>query len=189
MDKKSLRQKLKLIRQNLSPEYCHNNSKIITDKIINNKCFQESNNIAVYFSNQNEVNLEEVIEYIFKNNKNCFLPVLDQINSKLNFVKYTKNSKLVKNKYNIFEPEYNSQDIIDPENLDLILVPLLGFDKNFNRLGMGKGYYDKTFEFLNTNSRAAKPKLFGVAYKEQEVENIPVDDFDVKLDDFFTTNK
>ena len=71
-------------------------------------------------------------------------------------------------------------------NLDIILTPLVAFDSAGNRIGMGGGYYDRTFAFLKRRTTWRKPKLIGIAFGLQEVDAVPVDTWDVPLDGILT---
>jgi 5-formyltetrahydrofolate cyclo-ligase len=112
--------------------------------------------------------------------KACYLPVLDEKASAMTFARYQHDTPLKLNRYGINEPM--AHDVIDPQKLDLVLLPLLGFDKAGHRLGMGGGFYDKTFAFLAKEARPVKPLLLGVAYAVQECDDIPTDSWDVLLD-------
>lgn len=183
MDKKLMRAKLSAIRSGLSTKYCQEASNIICQKIIADQCFINSKNIAFYLAINNEVNLQAALNYALDHNKNCFLPCIDIAERKLIFAQYLKHTKLKKNKYGILEPEYLPTDLINSGDLDLVFTPILGFDKDLNRLGMGMGYYDQTFSFLRNNNH---PKLIGVAYHCQEAPAIIAEDHDIKLDRVIT---
>ena len=75
-----------------------------------------------------------------------------------------------------------------PQDLDLVLVPLTAFDRSGRRLGMGGGYYDRSFAFLGEVVRPAQPLLVGIGYAFQEVATLPAQDWDIALD-FIATDK
>ncbi len=70
--------------------------------------------------------------------------------------------------------------------MDLVLIPLVGFDADGNRLGMGAGFYDRTFAFLQQNKRPTKPYLLGIAYEIQKIDQIIAETWDVRLDGIVT---
>ena len=91
-----------------------------------------------------------------------------------------------KNKYGIREPE--SPTLVDANCLDVVLMPLVGFDRTGNRIGMGGGFYDRTFQFLSGRKKT-KPLLIGLAYSIQEVANIPNRPWDIPLNFIATENE
>jgi 5-formyltetrahydrofolate cyclo-ligase len=91
------------------------------------------------------------------------------------------------NRYGIPEPVAPGE-LLEPFQLDLVLVPLLGFDRRGHRLGHGGGYYDRSFAFLNEQVRPTEPLLVGIAYDFQELEIVNEEPWDVALD-FIATNR
>ena len=96
----------------------------------------------------------------------------------MNFCKWSFNDPLKINQYGI--PEPNSKKLIHP---DIILVPLVAFDNNLNRLGYGGGYYDRILEKLSERKKILK---IGLAFSVQKVNSIPVTKYDKKLDYIIT---
>jgi len=128
-----------------------------------------------------------LIKKIFVLKKNCYLPVVDKNSAhNLLFIKYNIRDKLVLNKFNIKEPIVKAHNIIAPENLDLVIVPLVGFDKFGNRLGSGAGFYDRAFAFLHKKNLSIRPKLVGLAFGVQQLEKIITQPWDIKLDNIVT---
>jgi 5-formyltetrahydrofolate cyclo-ligase len=104
----------------------------------------------------------------------------------LDFASYQRDDPLHLNRYNILEPE--NKNILSPENLDLVIVPLLGFDLQGHRLGMGGGYYDRTFAFLS-GKQPTKPILIGLGFADQQINSLPSDSWDVPLAGVLTEEK
>jgi 5-formyltetrahydrofolate cyclo-ligase len=98
----------------------------------------------------------------------------------MNFFKWSKNDPLKINKYGIPEPV--SSKIFYP---DILLVPLVGFDNDFNRLGYGGGFYDRYIEKIEKIKKVIK---IGLAFSYQKLKNIPINHYDKKLD-FIITEK
>ena len=177
-----LRQQIKKKLLSLTPDVCSAASQKITTKITKNPIFVSSQNIACYIPVDNEIDVWPIIEIIWQQKKNCFLPTLDpKIKNHLQFIKFCKNDKLIISKYNIPEPEFSPEKTITAQDLDLAIVPLLGFNHNCFRLGRGAGCYDRTFEFKKKNSKA-KPYLLGAGYKWQQIEFEPKP-WDVPMDE------
>lgn len=143
--------------------------------------FQASQHIACYIASPEEFDCHPLIEMIWKKQKNCYLPILLQENE-LGFSHYLPQDPLAPNRYKILEPSH--PQIFPKEELDLVLLPLVGFDFKGNRLGMGAGYYDKTFAFHKD-----KPFLLGLGYEIQKIEEITADPWDIPLDGVLTESK
>ena len=153
----------------------------IRDKLLSLPIFHHSRHIAIYFAVRGEVATAPIIETIWAQNKNAYLPIVT-VNNLLNFVLYKKNDKLTTNQYRIPEPIPSPQRNITPQDLDLVIVPLVGFDQNCNRLGSGAGFYDRTFAF---RKNCPKPPLIGIAYELQKT-NLQPEIWDVTLDYIIT---
>lgn len=139
-------------------------------------------NIAVYLSNDGEMELQFLIKTLWQNQNKLFLPVINATTNNLQFGLYSPTTVLKKNQYGINEPE--NDFLISPEALDIVFMPLVAFDKTGARLGMGKGYYDKTFTFCF--QARTKPALIGVAYSCQYCDRLPIESWDVPLDGILT---
>ncbi|MCI7797557.1 MAG: 5-formyltetrahydrofolate cyclo-ligase, partial [Mollicutes bacterium] len=94
----------------------------------------------------------------------------------MDFIKIESLDKLELNKtFNIKEPIFDQSNIIDSKNIDLMFIPLIGFDKYNHRLGYGKGYYDR---YLKNNNNIL---TFGLGYKETNIEENIFDELDISL--------
>lgn len=107
------------------------------------------------------------------------LPVL-QPGKRLCFAPWRSGDPLVQNRFGIPEPDLQPSSLLAAEDLDHVLLPLIGFDARGNRLGTGGGYYDRSFAFRRGSPQA--PRLIGVGYACQEVDRLPAADWDVPLD-------
>ncbi len=181
-------------RNNISnQEYLHA-AKNCAEIIITNKLLDNCQKIALYLSQDNELDLYLLLEHCLKLKKECYLPVLN--NNKLDFAIYNHSSTLQTNRYNIPEPVMDNKHSskISAKELDLVFLPLVAFTKTGQRLGMGGGYYDQTFAFLanssnndnNSNNNILKPKLIGVAYDLQCMDQLPADSWDINLNGIIT---
>ena len=94
--------------------------------------------------------------------------------------------ELAPNRYGIPEPRVSARELMKAEDLDLVLLPLVAFDKRGNRLGRGVGFYDKTLAFLHRRRHLRKPHLLGLAHDFQRLSAVPTDDWDVPLDGVVT---
>lgn len=178
--KTSIRRKLIQQRKDLSIQEVKQFSFKICQLITAHKCFSESNTIALYHSFANEVDLLPLMHI----HKELYLPVIKE-NKQMEFKRYTYGVKLKSNKYGILEP--SKSQTIRPQNIDLCLMPLVGFNRQGHRLGMGAGYYDRYFALNNVNK---KPTILaGVAYEFQECNEIQSDHWDIPLNYIFTNKE
>lgn len=115
------------------------------------------------------------------------LPVVGA-NRRLRFAAWRPGIEIAANRYGIPEPVGAESERLSPADLDVVLLPLLGFDRRGHRLGFGGGYYDRSFDFLRERSDVGKPLLVGIGYALQEVEAIEAMPWDVRLD-YVTTER
>jgi len=181
--KKQLRCQMQERRLKLDPIDRQQYSQQVTERVISSRFFQNAQKIALYSACRGEVSTHQILAQALQQHKSCYLPVL--MNAHLCFAKIDSHSQLTENSYGILEPDLTISHIIPPENLDLVLVPLVAFDQHCHRLGMGKGFYDKTFSFHGIPKH---PKLVGLAYDFQKVVHLPRTKLDIKLD-FIVTEK
>jgi len=155
--------------------------------LVTNSLFYTSQHIACYLGQEDEFDCTPIIQEIWRLGKKCYLPVLSlQKTNYLEFVVYHPGDCLRLNRYKIFEPE--SDDGLAAEELDLVIVPLVAFDTNGHRVGMGGGYYDRTFAFKQ-RELTDKPGLLGLGYELQKIMMISHDPWDVMLDGVLTEKK
>jgi len=126
-----------------------------------------------------EIGLDPVIDHALAAGKQVYLPNLDQ--KTLRFSPYFRQQKMRINKFHLPEPDVGDAEMLAPEQLDLVLAPLVVFDCERNRIGMGGGFYDRSFAFRKDSGKD-RPILIGVAHELQKVEHIAPEDWDVQLD-------
>ncbi len=146
------------------------------------RSFRKARSIALYLPNDGEIDLSPLIDVALKQGKRCLLPVLDRlIERRLFFAPYGPDTPLKLNRYGIPEPDTHPYRFVRPGAIDLILMPLVAFDNNGNRIGMGGGYYDRTLSFLRHRKRWHRPKLMGVAFSFQQIDPIAARPWDIPL--------
>lgn len=155
-------------------------SNQIADRLCASDLIQ-GKHVALYLSYQHEVMAERLLPYLFEHGIHCYLPVIAPDSHALVFAKYHADSALMPNRFGILEPTppYQSRP---PEKLDTVIVPLVAFTQQCERLGTGAGFYDTTFAFLNNTPRPARPRLIGLAYDFQRFPSLVQHAHDVKLD-------
>ena len=135
--------------------------------------------IGGYYPVNFEVDDLMLLEKFEKKNFNISLPVVKK-NFQMDFYQWSFSDPLKINKYGIPEPE--TKNIVYP---DVLLIPLVAFDKNLNRLGYGGGYYDRLIKKLSKKKNIIK---IGLAFSIQEIDKVPINVYDQKLD-YIVTNK
>jgi len=152
--------------------------------------FLKARNISVYLANDGELSLDQVVDSIWQRKKRAYLPVLFGRKSRImHFARFHEKTIFKLNRFGILEPNIKIKRQLKPHQLDLVLMPLVAFDINGNRIGMGGGFYDKTFSYLRNRNSWRKPKLIGIAYDFQEVESLPDDPWDIPLDFIVTESR
>ncbi len=136
--------------------------------------------VAGYWASHGELPLNLVIAPLATRGQQFLLPVIGK-GRQLRFAPWQSGEEVQPNRFGIPEPVAPGQ-LFEPFQLDLVLVPLLGFDRRGNRLGHGAGYYDRSFAFLNEQVRPTEPLLVGIAYAFQELPRLEEQDWDVPLD-------
>ena len=188
-ERQALRRQLRAQRAGLNPKWCEQTSRLICEQLIRSWTYRRARRIAMYLSSGNEVNLDHLIEHAWANGKQVYLPVLGlRFTGQLWFVPFTADSTLYANRFGIPEPQHHTHDRRTAlRELDLILMPLVGFDDCGNRLGMGGGFYDKSLHTLHCGQRIwTRPKHIGIAYEMQRVTQIQGEAWDVPLDGITT---
>jgi 5-formyltetrahydrofolate cyclo-ligase len=186
-DKSDLRQKLRARRRALSADEQHQAARRLAVNLTGTRLFLTSRRVACYLPNDGEIDTAPVIEHIRRLRKILYLPVLSRLShDRLWFAEAGPKTKLVPNRFGIPEPVVKSRDLVRAQELDLILMPLVGFDDKGNRLGMGGGFYDRSLEFLRHRNHWRKPHLLGIAYDFQRVNGLAADPWDVPLQGVIT---
>ena len=181
--KSEIRKNILYKRNSLSEYEIINHSKIISAKFISTKEYKNSKSIGAYYPTGSEVKTFDIIKHSIERKKEVRLPrVIDS--TKIKFFKIMEDSfekiKFIKGKYGIFE---NSTSNINMEKMDLLIIPGLVFDLQGNRLGYGKGYYDR---FLSL--RKVK-YIIALAYETQVVNEIPNNEHDIPVDVIITEKR
>lgn len=146
--------------------------------------FQKSQRIAAYLPNDGEMDLRPLIGRAWAAGKRVYLPILNR--QRLWFLPYQRETPMRQNRFGIPEPALSPRRRWPLTTLDLVLAPLVAFDDRGNRLGMGGGYYDRTFAYLASRSHWRRPLIVGVAYGFQQVPDLPNHPWDVPLHGILT---
>tara|TARA_R110001592_G_scaffold127070_2_gene338616 strand:- start:14128 stop:14778 length:651 start_codon:yes stop_codon:yes gene_type:complete len=180
-DKKKLRATLRKQRRALSYLEQKAASKNLLKQVNRSKLLFKHQHIALYLGNDGELNPENLIKQLWKQKKHVYLPAIHPIfKNTLCFCRIKPNPKLIKNRFGILEPDFKNTARLPRQLLSLVLMPLVAFDKAGNRMGMGGGFYDRSFAYKVKTGRS-KPKLIGIAHAFQEQTSLPLERWDVPL--------
>ena len=186
ISKRELREFGRQTRHDLPDELHAHYSLNICNRFLHSGLFFRAENIACYLSSANEVDTSLVFERAWRAKKRVFVPVVEN-HCKMRFVRITRNTRLERNQFGIWEPVFGAD--ISPRKLDVVLTPLVAFDEKMNRIGMGGGYFDRCFSFLQSNRQWFRPKLVGLAFECQKVEKIGTNPWDIRLYRVFTESE
>lgn len=184
-DRQLIRQQMRQRRRELSSTSRQQAANGALRKLIARREFRRARNIAIYLPVRGELPTTPLIRHCQQRNKRCFVPVVSPFTPSMTFVHYRLGHTLRRNAFGIGEP--NPQRRRRAPSLDLVIMPLVAFDRQGNRLGMGGGYYDRCFAFRRRRGQKdRKPLLVGWAYSFQEVSRLPAAQWDVPLDAIVT---
>lgn len=184
--RKTLRKALRSKRNALSPELQRAASHAIAETLLS--LTKPNDVVALYLANDGEISPNLAITELQNQQRVCLLPVMHSFRKGyLNFQRFMPDTVMTPNSFDILEPKLNAADTFALQDIDYIFMPLVGFDDQGNRMGMGGGFYDRTLSHLN--SLPSSPKLVGLAHDCQQVEQLPIQSWDVPIDLIITPSK
>lgn len=182
-----LRKLIRQRRQQLSPEQQQQAANNLVSQALALPALSSSQHIALYLANDSELDTFPLIQTLWQQGKQLYLPVLHPFAAGyLLFVRYDQDTLLYPNRFGIPEPLAQCHRLLPVNQLDIILTPLVAFDLKGNRLGMGGGFYDRTLSQLPAKSRS---QVIGLAHSCQQVDAVPTDSWDVPLQRIITPAK
>jgi len=184
---KNLRTRIKQKREQLSSENVDQLGGAIFRNLLDSNILEDKSRIAIYCSVNNEVATMQIIKHLWTKDKELFLPIIKS--NQLVFGSYKSGDNLSNNKFDIPEPTTQREELITADVLDLVIVPLVAFDSDCNRLGMGGGYYDRALAFKKTSSKTSSPLLIGLAYELQKVNILEMNSWDIPMDGIISESK
>ena len=171
-----LRQQLRDRRRKLSEQQQQQAAKSLADTILASKLLQQQQDIALYLANDGEIDPAPLLSILCGQGRRCYLPVI-QPDKTLRFAIYQPGDELKTNHFGI--PEPITADQREPQSMDLVFMPLVGFDRKGGRLGMGGGFYDRSFNVAKLPLK--QPQLVGLAHQCQQVESLVLNSWDIPL--------
>ncbi|HAY45722.1 MAG TPA: 5-formyltetrahydrofolate cyclo-ligase [Gammaproteobacteria bacterium] len=183
-DTANLRSRARRIRCDMPPVKVQRNYRLLAQYFWASPIYQKSRCIAFYYPVNNEAGSINLINQALRDGKKCFLPVINRTDHSMKFIRVGAGTVLKKNGYGIPEPTGRCSTSL--VQLDLLLIPLLGFDDHGSRIGMGGGYYDRALEFTRRDQYYRRPRLIGLAHENQKLTSIKPQAWDIPLDGVFT---
>lgn len=185
--RRPLRAELRARRRSLSPDERSRAAHLVARNADRAFHLYAGKRVAIYASMREELSTVPLIELAQRRGCRVFLPRIERRTGRIQFLETLPDARESVNHFGIVEPEGTAA--IGARWLDLVLMPLVGFDARGVRLGMGGGYYDRTFAFRNTHHTWRGPHLVGVAYAFQQLPSIAAAAHDVLLDAVVTDHE
>lgn len=176
--RQQLRTQLRQRRRRLTLREQQRREQQLCHHLLQLPALQNAQHIAAYWPADGEISSLAAIKHWQCSGKKIYLPKM-LAQQQMQFVLFTPQTPMVKNRFGILEPQ--SRQKISPQQLDVVLLPLLAFDQQGNRLGMGGGYYDRAFAFLRQQAWRKRPLLIGIAHDFQQVAELEYAPWDVPL--------
>ncbi len=186
MNNASIRDTIKAQRNTLSPDDIADASIEISRRLWSLPVLSRARRIACYFPVGGEIDCRFFVTAAWQRGRTTLLPMLNGL--ELRFSTYDSKSVFLRNRYDIPEPTGKNLQIKRPQEIDVVLVPLVAFDTIGNRIGMGGGYYDRSFRFMRNRTTWHRPTLIGLAHDFQKVPLIKAHSWDIPLQ-FVVTEK
>lgn len=178
----SLRKSLRQTRRQLSPTQQDYAALQLYHRISGQRYFRKAKRIAFYLASDGEIDPSLLLAAALARGQHCYLPLLHPFRpDHMLFLRYRHGDPLLRHRWGMWQPALRRGTLVSARALDIAFVPLVGFDSACNRLGMGKGFYDRTFSFRARANRRS-PKLIGLAHECQRVESLENQAWDVRMD-------
>ena len=177
-----LRRLLRKARRELSPCAQRLAARGLYQQLAQHPLFRRAKHIALYLPTDGEIDPRLLLREAQRRGKTTYLPVLSAWpRTKMVFQRLSPGEKLQPNRYRILEPRINHARQRKVWALDLVLLPLVGFDETGGRLGMGGGFYDRSLAYQARRQSWRKPTLLGLAHECQKVGSLAQASWDVPL--------
>ncbi len=186
-DRRALRRQLRRARRSLPIGYRRWAERAIQREATRLPAMRGASRVAFYLPADGEVDLTRLLDHPAARRKRLFLPTLKRgRHPGLCFAPYRLGDPLRVNRFGIPEPGLGPRRRVSPRQLDVVILPLVGFDPQGHRLGMGGGFYDRALAFRNRGMHGDRPRLIGVAFECQRVDALVAAPWDVPLDAIIT---
>ncbi len=178
----TIRRQVRRDRRTLSSSEQKKASKNLMQNLVKHPLFLSSCRIAFYLTNDGEIDPLPALKYALVRHKECYVPVLYRGGeNRLLFGRVTESTRFKPNKFGIPEPDIAREGWVLSSQLDLVLAPLVAFDDQGNRIGMGGGFYDRSLKQLTMKQLWKRPCVLGIAHQFQQVKSIGRNIWDVPV--------
>ncbi|MBE9515920.1 MAG: 5-formyltetrahydrofolate cyclo-ligase [Proteobacteria bacterium] len=189
-DLQDLRRQLRQQRCSLSAQQQQQHAQQLAAQLRNLREFRNAHQIAAYIAADGEIDPWDGMMEAWQRQKAVYTPVISHLFwERLWFAPADPDGAWRENRFGIPEPIVPRAWWQRANTMDLILLPLVAFDTQGNRLGMGGGFYDRALAFLMNRKHWRQPRLFGLAHSLQQVDSLPRQPWDVPLDGIVTENE
>lgn len=184
-----IRQNKRHLRRLLSTKEQSTHAKALSRQLSRFNPFRYGDRVAFYLTNDGEIDPSLIINQAWNMGKRVHLPVLSPLKDQLYFSPYRTDTVMRSNRFGIEEPACHPRQWLGAQQLDVLFLPLVAFDKQGNRIGMGGGFYDRSLAYLSTRRSFKKPRLIGLAHDFQECANISHEKWDIPLEAIVTEKR
>lgn len=182
----TIRQFIRQQRRALSEKQQQHAAEQLCQHVLSHPKIRLAQTIALFLSFDGEINTTPLISHLWALNKQVCLPIEHPFQRHhLLFLRYIPETVLIENRFHILEPELDVNNVIPLTEIDIILTPLVAFDSQGQRLGMGGGFYDRTLQ--NWQQKSFYP--IGLAHDCQQVKQLPTESWDIPLPEIITPTK
>ena len=182
LSRPQLRRMLRNARRALTPSEQRQAAHGLYRQLAQHPLFRRAKHISLYLPTDGEIDPRLLLRAAQRRGKATYLPVISAWpRTKMVFQRVKPGEKLLPNRFRILEPRVNAKRQRKVWALDLVLLPLVGFDDAGGRLGMGGGFYDRSLAYLARRQSWRKPTLLGLAHECQKVDRLAQASWDVPL--------
>ena len=187
--KSQIRRKIRTLRKNLTETEQIRSATAITTfiaNLVNSEQTTKISRIALFLSMDGEIGTHDAITQLWQMDIEVYIPRIHPFNpQQLLFIQYCADTPLKRSPLGMLEPELNCSKICPLAELDIIFTPLVAFDTQGHRLGMGGGFYDRTLAH-HYHQHQQRPAIIGLAHDCQQVDKVPVELWDLPLKQIIT---
>ena len=189
--KNKIRKDLLKQRDAITPEQKILKESAIEERLFCLDAFKQATSILLYVSFRSEVDTRRYLDDVIKLNKKLVLPAVDSKHKKLNLYEVRDISELEPGYMGILEPRAIDGMSVTLKDIDLVIIPGTGFDRNGNRLGYGGGYYDKLLSYESKQLSGVDKHIttIALAFEEQVGDDIPAEPHDINVDMIVTDKR
>lgn len=189
MNKQQLRRHTRTLRNQLSQQQQDSAGIALAERLLLLVKQRNAQRVSLFFSMDGEIDTRPTIDALWQAGVEVYLPVIHPFNhQQMLFIRYQPDTPLIRSRLGILEPQLDCRQVCPPTQLDILFTPLVAFDQQGHRLGMGGGYYDRTLAH-HYRERRSRPQVIGLAHNCQQTQTVPIDPWDIPLAEIITPGK